>query len=601
MKFTEFATQLLQPLEQTSKKLEQTRLLAEFLPRIEVADVPAYVYLLLGQTGPVFDHQEFNFGRQFFLAALAEVAEHGNLQIGDGPGEGLFGRVDPREQLEKRLKELGDGGALAQEVVELLHAAGKSKDQDPTVTELFRWLVQLTQMTGEGSQEAKILFVGQMFMRLSPLSARYLGRILLGTLRLGFSDKTILDALSWYEHGDKSARDRLDEVYQRHPDVGRIAQLVREGGVERAETLNIQLGVPVLPALCDRLKTAQEMIDKMGEVIVEAKYDGTRLQIHWDAVTKTLRTFTRNLEENTLMFPELPRLLESLNVQSVILDAEAVGYDTESNALLRFQQTIKRKRKHDIEATMAAIPLRFFVFDVLLLNGESTIQKPLIKRKSILATILADKQSDLVMAPYIQTASADELREFHLEQLRAELEGAVVKQVNSAYQPGRKAFTWVKFKEAEGSAAKLADTIDAVVLGTYAGRGKRTAFGVGAFLIGVIDEQREQIVTIAKIGTGLSDEQWRELKTRVDALQAEGGESHWPVMIPEALQPDELVPARLVVEVAADEITRSPLHTAGVALRFPRLIRFRDDKSVEQLTTLAEVEQLSGLSTKEEV
>jgi len=597
MTFLEFSTDLLQPLEKTRSKLEQTQLWADFLKKLSAEEAPAYVYLSLGQMGPSFANPQFNFGLEFMLHSLALVSPTAPT----GEELSLFGDADEgtqretrKKELKKRYKQLGDVGLLAQEILE---AKGNDKIQKYSVETIFSSLLSLTELNGEGSQEQKIFFVADIFKQLDPLSARYVARIILGTLRLGFSDKTLLDAYSWYLGGDKSLRESFDEVYQRHPDIGEIAKRTLVGGVEQVKQLDVEVGVPVLPALCDRLKSAEDMIKKMGEVYVEPKYDGTRVQIHWDSKKGIFKTFTRNLEESTLMFPELPRLLQDLKADSVILDCEAVGYNPETNVLMLFQETIKRKRKHDIEETMASIPLKFFVFDVLLVDGKSVLREPLRQRKEILERILPKPMTDLQQSPSILTKEADVLRDFHGEQLALGFEGAVIKQADGIYQPGRQAFNWVKFKEAEGTRAKLTDTIDAVVVGYYYGRGKRTAFGVGAFLVAIRDENKSRLLTIAKIGTGLSDEQWQELKQRSDDLLAKYGEGSgveagYELVVPEMVAPDVYLPLQLVVEVAADEITKSPMHSAELALRFPRLVRFRDDKSVEQITTLEEMKQI---------
>jgi DNA ligase-1 len=599
MTFLEFSTDLLQPLEKTSSKLEQTKLWAEFLKKLQAEEVAQYLYLSLGQMGPTYANPQFNFGLEFMLHSLALVSPSSS----GGEELSLFGEADEsaqretrKKELKKRYKQLGDVGILAQEILEQGETLAGSHPA-LEVDALFASLQSLTQLSGEGSQEQKIYFVADLFKQLDPLSARYVARMILGTLRLGFSDKTLLDAFSWYLAGDKSLREIFDEVYQRHPDIGEIGRRTLSGGEEEVQKLDVEVGVPVLPALCDRLKSAEEMIKKMGEVYVEPKYDGTRVQIHWDSNKGIFQTYTRNLEQNTFMFPELPRLLQDLKADSVILDCEAVGYNPETNSLLLFQETIKRKRKHDIEETMASIPLRFFVFDVLLVDGKSVLRTPLQERKALLQKILPSPATDLQQSPDILTNDPQELREFHAEQLALGFEGAVIKKSSGVYQPGRQAFNWVKFKEAEGARAKLTDTIDAVVVGNYSGRGKRTAFGVGAFLIAIRDEANSKLVTIAKIGTGLSDDQWRELKQRADSLletygEGKGEKAGYELVVPEMLAPDVYLPLEIVVEVAADEITKSPLHSAGLALRFPRLVRFRDDKSVEQITTLEEMKKI---------
>lgn len=624
MTFLEFSQRVLEPLEATASKLEQTRILADFFKEIKGQRLQPYIYLSLGQLGPVYANPQTNFGLAFMLQALAQtnLSEVGSL-FDDQAGMndiGISGSThfqDQVKQLKKRYKKLGDVGLLAQEVMteyrqgnnHLQKNQTKNSNQSPTTPEVFNELITLTQTTGEGSQEEKVKQISELLRKLEPLEAKFVSRILVGNLRLGFQDKTVLDALSWYVSGDKSQRPLLDEVYQRHPDIGQIANEVVNNGLSAALKLDVALGVPVIPALADRLKTSQAMIEKMGQVIAEPKYDGTRVQIHWDAKQQQLHTFTRNLEENTHMFPELPRLLSEIKAESVIFDSEAVGYDPNTGELLPFQQTIRRKRKHDVEQFMTEIPLRFFVFDILFVDDRSLLKEPLRKRRQILESVVGDGldsslnnephyqavgRGDLLVSAAILTKDPEKLRKFHAQQLAAGYEGAMVKQADGLYEPGRRAFNWVKFKESEGTKAKLNDTIDAVVVGYYYGRGKRTKFGVGAFLVAILNEKTDHLVTIAKIGTGLSDEQWQELKSRCDEVAKKFGKqpSAYQVEIPEQLEPDVVLFPDIVVEIAADEITKSPAHTAGQALRFPRLVKFRDDKSVEQITTLAELQKI---------
>ena len=206
--------------------------------------------------------------------------------------------------------------------------------------------------------------------------------------------------------------------------------------------------------------------------------------------------------------------------------------------------------------------------------------------------------------PYIETEDPNVLREYHKKQLAEGLEGVLVKQIDGQYMPGRTGFNWVKFKESEDSRAKLADTLDVVIMGYYLGKGKRNKFGMGAFLIGVRGEHsrsvgalhsgsvgnEDQILTLAKVGTGITDEIFKELKERLQVIKS--GRKPDQYKVSKILEPDVWVEPKIVVEVAADEITVSPTHSAGYALRFPRLVKFREDKGVEQITTLEEIESM---------
>lgn len=581
MTFSTFASYLSR-IEETTLRNAITEILAELFNQLEPEEVEPACWLLLGRVLPPYEGLEFQFADKMMQRAAVLAYEIS------------------AEAILKQYKEVGD---LA-EVIQQQATEHSTQATERTITQVYEELTSLAHENGEGSQERKVNRVVQLLQELDPVSVRFIVRIILTKLRLGFSDMTILDALSWAKKGDKSERPLLEDAYQMKHDIAKLARAYLVDGEKGIEHIDIELGIPLQPALCQRLKTAQEMIDKMGNVYAEPKYDGTRVQIHIqgqqgvrDKVqgknpetlnlkpeSWSVRTFTRSMEESSAQFPELPEAVKLFGNHDLILDCEAVGFDPKSGKLLPFQETIQRKRKHDVESYAASIPLRFFVFDILYLDGKSLLRLSLKDRKELLHSLLPT-ESVFVEAPFIITDSADILREFHTKQLSLGLEGAVIKKFDSVYQPGRKGWSWVKFKEEEGSEAKLSDTIDAVVMGYWYGKGKRNQFGVGAFLIGVI--LGEKIVTLSKVGTGLVDDQWRELKTRCESLVTVTMPTAYDV--PKSLIPDVWVDPSIVVEVAGDELTKSPTHTAGVALRFPRLVRFRDDKKAEQITTVEEL------------
>lgn len=586
MTFSQFCVYLSE-IEKTSLRLVMTQKLASLFNALEKQEISEACYLLLGRLRPKYENIEFNFAEKMMIRTLAEFVEEDNEQNRQEQ-LGLLGQGDRDVHIASVLrlfKLKGDLGDVAE-----LCISSKVVDAR-SLHDVYELLEKLALESGSGSQERKLQNMHAVLRGCDSFTAKYVVRIVLGTLRLGFSDMTLLDSLSWAKAGNKTLRKPLELAYQVRADIGKIAEIFLQDGENGLEHVEIELGVPIAPALCQRLKTADEMIEKMGKVFVEPKYDGTRVLIHIKKHGKdwTIRTFTRNLEESSGMFPELKTSLEALQADEVILDSEAVGYDPESDKLLPFQQTIQRKRKHDIEETALRIPLRFFVFDILYIDGKSYIHTPLWERKKILKDTI--KHGSLfVLAPYIVTESAQELREYHATQLSQGLEGAVIKQYASEYQPGRRGWSWVKFKEEEGTTGKLSDTIDCVVMGFYKGKGKRTKFGIGAFLVGLYDTTSDTYRTVAKIGTGLTDELWKEMYERCNAIMTEVQPKQY--LVHDQAIPDIWVIPKIVVEIAADEVTDSPTHTAQKALRFPRLVRFRDDKTPEQSTT---VKEMSGL------
>lgn len=592
MQFREFAENL-QQLEGISGRLEMTRILADLFLKLEPKEVPAACYLLQGQLLPTYESLEFQIAVKTVIKALARCLPSAVT------ADSLFGEADwsaNEAEVTKSYKQAGDLGTVAAAVLQAQTVTKSLK-----LLQVYQALRDLAQDSGEGSQQRKLDGLVALLQQLEPVAAKFVIRIVLARLRLGFSTMTLLDSLSWAMTGDKSETSLLEDAYQKRADIGLLAQTyLAENDAEKRQAaliaLPVQVGVPIVPALCQRLNSSAEIIDKMKMVIAEPKYDGLRVQMHvskkssLSEVQEThIKTFTRNLEDSSLMFPELQKVIELLDCESCVLDAEAIGVNVETGELLPFQETIQRKRKHGVESAAETIPLRFYIFDIMELNGKSLIGEKLRTRKDVLKNLFKD--TDVIQrTQYIETNDPKELREFHEAQLAAGLEGAVIKQVDSVYQSGRKGWSWVKIKEEEGTRGKLKDTLDCVVMGYYAGRGKRTQFGIGAFLVGVLDSD-QNLKTIAKIGTGLSDEQFMELKNRCQPLMVTAQPAAYEVN--KMLLPDVWVKPGLVVEIAADEITKSPVHSAGVALRFPRLIKFRDDKGWEQATTIPEVQDIA--------
>ena len=591
MTFQDFCSTLAK-IEKTTLRLEMTRLLASLFQSLEKDEIEPACWLLLGRLGPLYENIEFNFAEKMIMRALAEFVETKVQKKPTAVQLGLLGdenKIERRGEVLASFKTSGDLGDTAEKLFETI---GKKHDTR-SISSVYQDLLAIAKESGTGSQERKIQGVILVLQECTAQTAKYIVRIVLSTLRLGFSDMTILDSLSWAATGDKSLRKELELAYQVKANIGKLATVFLTEGKKGLAKFEIELGIPITPALCQRLKTADEMIEKMGKVFVEPKYDGTRVLIHFKRNGKDwqVRTFTRNLEESSGMFPELKEAAFTMNADEVILDSEAVGYDPETDKLLPFQLTITRKRKHGIDEAAQKIPLRFFVFDVLYLNGKNLVHVSLNERKECLQKVLHNANRAFVLSPYIVTEDPVELREYHAKQLGEGLEGVVIKQYASEYQPGRRGFSWVKFKEEEGTSGKLLDTIDCVVMGYYVGQGKRTKFGIGAFLVGVYDSTSDTYRTVAKIGTGLSDELWREMLQRCAKLALQSPPQSYLVTDP--LKPDVWVKPELVVEIAADEITNSPTHSAEKALRFPRLIKIRDDKNPEQATTLKELRKMS--------
>jgi DNA ligase 1 len=558
MRFAEFS-QTLCEIEGLPGRLDKTGVLVELFTKLAPEEIEEAVWLSMGALGPAYETIEFQVADKTIIKVVSDITA---LSIAE---------------VEEKYKEVGDLGEIVMQI--------RCEGNILSVAEVYRDLRLLSEMSGLGSQEAKRLWLVEVFNKLSSVERKILIRILQGKLRTGFSDKTILETLVAISGRPRSDKKILDSVYQVFPNIGKISKIIREFGWEAGlGRLGMCVGVPVIPALCQRLNSASEIIAKMGEVAVERKYDGTRVQIHYSRSKKILRSFTRNLEESSSMFPELSRLGEWLTRDEVILDCEAVGYDVSTGKLLPFQTTITRKRKHDIQNVSESVPLRFFVFDVLFCDGQNLLKTGYAKRRELLNVLFEENDCFVVDEPLV-TADAEELRSAHEQYLVDGFEGAVIKKIDGEYLPGRQGWNWVKIKEAEGTQGKLLDTLDLVILGYYTGKGKRSDFGIGAFLVGLMKD--DGWVSISKIGTGLSDQEFYDMFDRLSKSKLRGNE--YAVSIDKTIEPDVWVKPEVVVEVAADEITESKLHKGGLALRFPRMIRVREDKSTNEATSWSEL------------
>src|SRR3990167_5731155 len=570
MKFSEFA-KYLDKLEATSSRLSLIEILSELFKKTPASEIEKIVYLIQGRIAPFFAPVEIGMAEKSVASALAIAYK------------------SAKEKVISLYNKLGDMGLAAFELAR--NSKLETRNSKLDVSQVFETLTQIASTQGAGSVEKKQNLLSDLLKKLDSASAKHLVRIPLGNTRLGIGDPTILDALATAKLGDKLNRKKLEGAYNRTPDFGLIAKTLWNKGLSGVEKLEVRVGSPIRSELCERLPNPEKVIEKMRQVDVQYKYDGFRVQIHKDG--QNVRMFSRNLEEMTHMFPELIKAtLEQVNAESVILDTEALAYNAQSEGFLPFKETTKRRRKHGIEEAAAKLPLKAFVFDVLYKDGKQLLDEPLTARMKILKETIKD--DGVLIRTENQTVKDPKTLTLLLEDAISKgLEGLVVKKLESKYEAGGRNFNWVKLKR--HSDGELSDTIDCVILGYITGRGKRTAFGAGALLVGVYDKDKDEFVSISRIGTGLTDEEWREIHKRADKIRV----NHKPARINSLIVPSVWIEPKIVIEILADEITRSPLHTAGktetepgFALRFPRLVSFReDDKKPEDATDVGEIKR----------
>jgi len=557
MKFFDFA-KYLEKLEKTASRLEITAILKELFKETSRSEIKEVVYLSLGILAPNYENILLNLAEKMVARSIA-LAYDKDLSI-----------------VTKIYKETGDLGNVAEKFSAVHHNQPTSLSP-LTVHDVYSKLITIAKDGGEGSQDRKIEKFAELLKNLDSLSVRYVARIPVGKLRLGFSEKTVLDALGIG-----------DEAYNIRPDIGYIAELVKSN---RLKDIKPEIGVPVVPMLAARLNSTTEMISKMGEVSVEPKFDGLRIFIHYRRKDNLVKIFTRNMNAIDInTFPELMTLGRHVKADEIILDTEAVGIDPKREFFVDFQKTIQRRRKHNIENSQKEIPLQFQIFDMLLIDGKSFINEPYIVRREMLKNKITNGKLLRIDENTI-TKDPNVIKNLHLKYLKMGLEGVVVKRANGKYVSGRTGWNWVKMKEEEGMEGRLSDTLDCIVMGYFVGKGKRAQFGLGKILVGIKDEDR--IMTLTKVGTGLTEAMLVEIKKRLDKLESREMPKEYEAQ--KDLIPDVWARPSLIVEVTADSISVSTKHSLGLSLRFPRFLRIREDKGVNEATTLKELKNIAKI------
>ncbi len=564
-----------QKLESTTKRNEMMGILAELFQNSEVEEIDKIIYLLDGRVAPPYEKLEFGISEKLALRSISLAFMKDVIEI------------------EKLYKGIGDLG-------EIVFKLSKG-EKDLQVLEVFRILQEIALLKGEGSIEAKVNKLAYLINSLTPLGAKYIVRIVLGRLRLGIGEPSIMDALSYAKKGDKTLREYIERAYNITSDLGYCARIFWEGGIDALKKIKVEVGKPIRMALAERLSTAEEIIKKLGKCIVEPKFDGFRCQVHKKG--KEVKIFSRNLEDNTHMFPDIVQgIIDQVSCEEVILEGEAISYNPETNEFYPFQITVQRKRKYNVEKMMNLFPLKLFVFDLLYVDGEDLTSLPYLRRREKLEKIILPGDI-IVITNYIITNNPIELQAFFEGSITEGLEGIVAKRLEAPYQAGVRNFNWIKLKRSYQS--QLTDTVDCVILGYFRGRGQRAKFGIGALLVGVYNPKEDRYETIAKIGTGPTEEEWLRFREILDEIRVE----EKPNNVESQIIPDVWVYPKYVVEIQADEITKSPVHTCGkdgeklgYALRFPRVIGFiREDKSPEQATTVNEILEMFQQQKKEKI
>jgi DNA ligase-1 len=572
MKYSDLV-EVYEELESTSKRLEKTRIIAKFLRTVKVGDLEQVCLLLQGKVFQQYDEAKLGVAARLVLKALATAS---------GESVGV---------IEKKWKSLGDLGDVGKDIL------GKKKQAtlfsaELTVQKVFDNLTKLSGLVGSGTVGKKVGYVSELLTSAKAAEAKYIVRIVLEELRVGVADGTLRDAIVWAFFGKEIDVDLVGEVeignreeyvkyntlVQEAFDVsnnwGAVAKIAKEKGATGLARVSIKVFIPIKVMLGPKEEDAKSALERVGSPCqAEFKYDGFRIEVHKES--DKVELYTRRLEKVTKQFPEVVQyILDHVKGKSFILDCEAVGFDGKSGEYLPFQHISQRiRRKYDIEDLARKLPVELNVFDILFFEGKNMIGEEFGERRKLLEKIVKPVKKKIRPAEGKIVKNEKEVSELYANSLAAGNEGLMLKKLDAPYKPGARVGYMVKLKHAM-------ETFDVVVVGAEWGEGKRAKW-LSSFTIAV--RKGEEFLGVGKVGTGIKEKAEEGLSfgdmTKLLRPLVVGEEGKTVVVKP-----------KIVLEISFEEIQKSTNYDSGYALRFPRVVRLRDDKGVDEITSLKMVE-----------
>ena len=562
----------LENMEGTTKRLELTDFLVDLFKETSQDLLPKIVYLIQGKIRPDFEGIELGMAEKLAIRSLSKSSG------------------TPVKKIQEIYQDDGDLGHTAEKILQLKKQT-TFVNESITVERVYETLFKIAKMEGKGSQDMKIKYISSLLNDATPRDGKFILKILLGTLRLGVADNTILDALTIAFTGSKEKRHQIENAYNVSSDLGKVAQVISEEGINGVEKFQISIFNPVRPMLADRVKSESEALEKMGKKFAaEYKLDGERVQIH--KLANKIILFSRRLENITQYYPDIVENIgKSLNVHEGVFEAEIVPINENTGEFLPFQELMHRRRKNKLEKAVQEYPITVNFFDVLYLNGENCLILPYQQRRKILEDVVSeDKFSKLIPMTIVETEN--DVRDVLENSINSGCEGLMLKVLDASYTAGMRGSNWLKLKREYRN--ELGDSLDLVVVGAFFGRGRRTG-KYGTLLLASYNITNDTFPTICKVGTGFTDESLDQL---YQILFNKVILKKNPKVNSE-MEADVWFEPELVIEVVASEITLSPIHKtalniikkgAGLALRFPKFTgKIRIEKSTDDASTDEEV------------
>jgi len=565
-------SEMFEMMEKTTKRIELTNILVELLKKTPKKIIPNVVYLLQGIIRPNFEGVELGVAEKLAIHAISKSA-------------GL-----PIKKIEDDYRDGGDLGLTASNILKIKTQTTFTAEKI-TVERVYETLFKIAKLKGKGSQDLKMKHISSLLNDATPLEAKFVIKILLGTLRLGIAENTVMDALAIAFTGKKENRVQIENAYNVSSDLGKVSLIVATDGIDEIKKFKISLFSPIRPMLADRVQSEKDVIRKMPEQFVaEYKLDGERVQIHKQSDKIVL--FSRRLENITQYYPDIvERVGKTLNVNEGVFEAEIVPINENTGEFLPFQELMHRRRKYKLDKAVSQYPITVNFFDVLYYDKKDCLNLEYSERRKILEQIVhEDNFSKLV--PMLFVKNENEVEDFLENSINAGCEGLMLKAPSAPYRAGMRGSNWLKLKREYRN--ELGDSLDLIVIGAYFGRGRRTGL-YGTLLLATYNPEKDNLPSICKVGTGFTDESLDQL---YQILSNKVTLKKNPRIVSE-MEADIWFEPELVLEIVASEITLSPIHktglglirkSSGFALRFPKFTgKIRYEKAVEDASTGEEV------------
>ncbi len=566
-------------IEATTKRLEMTDYLVNLFKKTPGDVIDRVVYLTQGKLYPDFIGIEIGMAEKMAQRALAAAA-------------GIS-----QDKVEQELKDKGDIGLAAESLLKAKKQATLFK-KELMVQDVYDALDKIARTSGAGSVDSKVRALSGLLADAEAVEAKYIMRTIMGKMRLGIADMTILDSLA-QAFAEKKDRDEIERAYNHTSDMGDIAITLSKKGIEGIKNYHAKVGRPIRMMLAQRMESAGEILEKLGRAICEWKYDGERIQIH--KLGNEISLFSRRLENITEQYPDIAAFVrQNLKVNEAIIEGECVAVDSDTGAMLPFQELMHRRRKYGIEKVAKEFPANIYLFDALLIEGEDMTEKPLAQRREILKNAIIDTNG-FRLSDALFSNDVKEIEAYFESAIENGCEGLMLKGEESTYQAGARGWLWIKLKRSYQS--KMIEPIDVVIVGAFMGRGRRSG-SYGALLVAAYDHEKDVFPTISKLGSGFTDDDLKNLPEMLSPYKLE----HRHARVESTLSADVWFTPALVIEVIGDELTLSPIHTcafnkirenSGIAIRFPRFTkRWRKDKAPEDAITVREVVEIYNAQLK---